>query len=779
MGIELRILILEDVAADAELVERTLREAGIEFTSRRVDNRDDFLKQLEDFSPDVILSDYMMPQFTGLEALALVKERYPAIPLIIVTGSINEETAVECMNRGAADYLIKENLARLGPAVERTLENKRTREEKERAEASIIRSARQWRTSFDSISDTVCLLDLQGTVQRCNKAFRNLADKPFQEIIGRSCYEVMHGSSEPIEDCPLIRMRDSRRREERELSLNDRWFNVTVDPLLDEEGNLTGAVHVMSDITERREAEEEIRISQEAFAEERDLLNSLLDNVPDQIWIKDTNSKFIRTNKATALWFGLSDPEQAVGKTDFDFFTEEHANIAYEDEQELIRSGKAVVGKEEKETWPDREDTWVSTTKVPLRNPNGDIIGIIGISRDITEHKKLEEQFLQSQKMEAVGRLAGGVAHDFNNMMTVVIGYSELLLSKLKREEVEYKCVEGIMNAGKRSASLTHRLLAFSRKQVFQPRVANLNALVTDLEKMLKRLIGEDIELQLNLDSKLGAVRVDPSQVDQIIMNLAVNARDAMPRGGKIDIETANVELDDEYCRLHMSVQPGPYVMLAVSDTGIGMDKETQSRIFEPFFSTKEEGKGTGLGLSTVYGIVKQSKGNIWVYTEPGQGTTFKIYLPRIEEATEARKQEEASEKTFRGTETILLVEDEEMVRDLAHQALLEMGYTVLAASNGVEALQICERHKGPIHLILTDVVMPIMSGRELAEASNRWYPGLKVIYMSGYTDRSVIRNGMLEPGVSFVQKPFTPLSLTKKVREVLDASESQKGQRA
>jgi PAS domain S-box-containing protein len=571
-------------------------------------------------------------------------------------------------------------------------------------------------------------------------------------------------------------MRDSGQREEKELLLNDRWFNIVVDPALDEEGNLAGGVHVMSDITERMEAEEAIRITQEALGQERDLLNSLLDNIPDQIWIKDTNSKFVRTNKATALWFGLSDPDQVVGKGGFDFFTEEFARQEYEGEQELIRSGKTVVGKEAKETWPDREDTWVSTTKVPLCNPEGDIIGIIGISRDVTEHKKLEEQFRQSQKMEAVGRLAGGVAHDFNNMMTVVIGYSEFLLSKLKKEDAEYKSVEGIMNAGKRAASLTQQLLAFSRKQVFQPHVVNLNALVTDLEKMLKRLIGEDIDLQLDLDSKLGAVRADPSQIDQIIMNLAVNARDAMPRGGKIAIETANVELDEEYARLHMEVQPGPYVMLAVSDTGSGMDKETQSRIFEPFFSTKEEGKGTGLGLSTVYGIVKQSGGNIWVYTEPGQGTTFKIYFPRIEEAAEARKQEEASDKSFRGSETILLVEDEEMVRDLAYKVLAEMGYKVLAASNGEEALQICEQHKEPIHLMLTDVVMPKMSGRELAEGSVRWYPELKVIYMSGYTDSSVIRNGMLEPGVNFVQKPFTPLSLTKKVREVLDASESQKG---
>jgi len=655
VGSELRILIVEDLPADAELMERWLREAGIEFASRRVDTREDFSKQLEEFSPELIPSDYSMPRFSGLEALELVKERCPALPLIIVTRSMSEETAVECLKRGAADYLVKENLARLGPAIERTLENKRIREEKERAE-------------------------------------------------------------------------------------------------------------------------EEIRISREVLARERDLLSSLLDNIPDRIYFKDTESRFVRINKATSDMLGLSDPEQAVGKKDFDFFTEEYAKYSHQGEQELMRSGKAIVGLEAKETWPGRKDTWVSTTKVPLRGPEGDIIGLIGISRDITEQKMLEEQLRQSQKMEAIGRLAGGVAHDFNNMMTVVNGYSEFLLSKLNKGGAEHKYAEEIMKAGKKASSLTQQLLAFSRKQVLQTRAVNLNALVTDLEKMLKRLIGEDIELQLDLDTKLGSIRADPGQIDQIIMNLAVNARDAMPRGGKIIVETVNVELDDEYCWLHMAAQPGPYVMLAVSDTGTGMDKETRSRIFEPFFSTKEEGQGTGLGLSTVYGIVKQSGGNIWVYTEPGHGTTFKIYFPRIEKAPQAGKREEASGGSFRGSETILLVEDEEMVRDFAYEVLGEMGYTVLEAGSGEEALRICEGHKGPIHLLLTDVVMPKMSGRELAGSCIRRHPGIKVMYMSGHTDNSVVQNGMLEAGMGFVQKPFTPLGLAKKVREVLDAPESRKG---
>jgi signal transduction histidine kinase/ActR/RegA family two-component response regulator len=381
-----------------------------------------------------------------------------------------------------------------------------------------------------------------------------------------------------------------------------------------------------------------------------------------------------------------------------------------------------------------------------------------------------EEQLRQAQKLEAVGQLAGGVAHDFNNLLTVITGYSDLMLRRVNGDESLRQKTHEIKHAAERAAALTRQLLAFSRKQVLQPKVLDLNSLVADTSKLLRRLIGEDIELILALKAASGRVLADPSQVEQVMMNLVVNARDAMPQGGKITIQTANVELDEAYAGMHIAIKPGAYLMLAVSDTGAGMDSETRAHIFEPFFTTKEVGKGTGLGLSTVYGIVKQSGGNIWVYSEVGQGTTFKIYLPRVAEEADARV---AATKPvdMLGTETVLLVEDEEMVRKLTREILQDSGYRVLEATNGEEALRLCQQRDDTIHLLLTDVVMPLMSGRESAERIASTCPAIKVLYMSGYTDDAIVHHGVLEPGTQLLEKPFTADILTRRVREVLDAA--------
>ena len=394
------------------------------------------------------------------------------------------------------------------------------------------------------------------------------------------------------------------------------------------------------------------------------------------------------------------------------------------------------------------------------------------VRQELAERKRLEAQLLHSQKLEAVGQLAGGVAHDFNNLLTAIIGYSDLVLMSLGQNDPSYKDVEEIKKAAERAASLTRQLLAFSRKQMLQPKVLDLNATVAHMEKMLQRLIRENIELVTILDPALGHIKADPGQIEQVIMNLAVNARDAMPLGGRLTIETANVVLDENYARQHMEVQPGPYVMLAVSDTGMGMDEETQSHIFEPFFTTKGVGQGTGLGLATVYGIVRQSGGHIRVYSEPGHGTTFKIYLPRIEEIIESGRRAPIPSEFPPGRETILLVEDEDLVRDLARRVLLQRGYTVLEARHGREALQICEQHRGQIHLLVTDVVMPLINGRELAERLTTLHPEMKVLYISGYTGNIIIHQGLLEPGMAFLQKPFTPAALAHKVRQALDTSQ-------
>jgi PAS domain S-box-containing protein len=752
-----------------------------------------------------------------------------------------------------------------------------------------------------------------------------------------------------------------------------------------------------------------------------------MDNLPDVIYFKDLESRFTRINKAHAKGFGLKDPAQAVGKTDFDFFTAEHAQEAYNDEQEIIRTGQPMLAKEEKETWPDGHVTWVSTTKMPLRDAHGNILGTFGVSHDVTERKRaegalqvterqlaqamdmallghwefnpatgiftfndrfyalygttaereggyqmsaeayareflypedvhivadeiakalaitdmdagwalehrirrrdgemrhivvrisvvknsegltiktrgvnqditerkraeeilrqtsealrtvvqasplaivaadlslhvhtwnpaaerlfgwtesevlghalpiipeshreefratldglmkgetgaayetqrqrkdgslidvsvstgvlrdasgeatgvvgiltdlterksMEGQLRQTAKIEAIGRLAGGVAHDFNNLLTIISGYGQLLQERLSPTDLGP--VEEILKASDRAATLTRQLLAFSRRQILAPQVLDLNSVVANMEKMLGRLIGEDIELATVQQPGLGRVRADPGQVEQVIMNLVVNSRDAMPEGGKITLETANVDLDKTYARRHPGATPGPYVMLAVSDTGMGMDAETLTHIFEPFFTTKEKGKGTGLGLATVYGIVKQSAGSIWAYSEPGRGSTFKIYLPRVEKRARKAEPAKARSELAKGSETILVVEDEEGVRSLVCGTLASHGYKVLEAGGADHALTICEQHAEPIHLLLTDVVMPQMGGKELAKRLSSVHPEAKVLYMSGYTDNAIVRHGVLEGGTPFLQKPFAPKTLVQKVREVLD----------
>jgi PAS domain S-box-containing protein len=512
-----------------------------------------------------------------------------------------------------------------------------------------------------------------------------------------------------------------------------------------------------------------LRAAQEGLRRSEMNFRSLVTNAPYGICRCDSSGQLLDMNPALLAVLGYSSAEELVGKHLGALYSDTHQWFELADH---LRSAAPLNGLIVEWKRKDGTNTVVRVSgRAVSDGDKGTAFELF--AEDVTERRTLEQQLRQSQKMEAVGRLAGGIAHDFNNLLMVISGYSEFLLDRLGPEPALRAPAQEIASAAGRATSLTRQLLAFSRKQMMAPKILDLNGIVTENLKMLTRMIGEDIDLVMVPAAGLGAVRADAGQIEQVIMNLAVNARDAMPSGGKLTIETSNVSLDEEYARFHAPLRPGDYVMLTISDTGLGMDAETQSHIFEPFFTTKGL-KGTGLGLSTVYGIIKQSGGYIWVYSEPDKGTTFKIYLPRVAEKIESLPQFVAPAESVAaepGTETILLVEDEANLRYLARQFLEKQGYRVIEAADGIVAVQIAVAHSGVIHLLLTDVIMPGMNGRELAQRMAEIRPNTKVLYMSGYTENVIGHNGTLDAGIRLLQKPFTLRDLKSRVREVLDSN--------
>ena len=648
----------------------------------------------------------------------------------------------------------------------------------------------RYRAVVEQTSEGVMLLDVETLrIVECNAAFAKMLGYTVTEVLALTAYDFVVDPREAIE----ARIAGYRREAG---TTGERRFQRKDGTVLDVEINMTIIAYggkdvfctIVRDISERKRAEEALRQAhdeleakvQERTAEldqQRVFLRQVIDLNPSFIFAKDRKGRFTLVNHAVAEAYGTT-VEDLLGKTDADF-NQNGEEIAHfrRDDVEVIETQVEKFIPEEVITDASGNVRWLQTIKRPMVEVDGSVTQMLGVATDITQRKRAEEalrdsegMLRQAQKMESIGTLAGGIAHDFNNLMTAVTGYSELVLRRMPEGEPLRSKVEEIRKAGERAASLTRQLLAFSRKQMLKPVVLNLNTVITGIGKMLPRLIGEDIELRFDLNASLGQVNADPGQIEQVLMNLVVNARDAMPAGGLLTVKTENVEFAGRFGHHRMIVEPGRYVVLSVTDNGIGMDAETQSHIFEPFFTTKEVGKGTGLGLATVYGIVKQSGGSIWVYSEPRDGTTFRIYLPRVDDVSATGDGESAAQRLVgRGHETILLVEDEDIVRDLAKEILEEYGYAVLTASNGKEGLKVSCEFTQRIDLILTDVVMPQMSGHELVENIRTTRPETRVLYMSGFTDDAVVRHGVSAHELCFIQKPFSPESLAIKVREVLD----------
>jgi two-component system cell cycle sensor histidine kinase/response regulator CckA len=753
-------------ADGAERLLDQLRRGGYEPESRRVDSQASLLDALTPEAWEVVICEDDIPTLGGPTALALIKSVCPNLPVIIVSSTFGESVASAAMKAGADDFLARDFLARLVPAVEREIRLVETRRGWSRAARSLKETEDFYRDLVEHSEVLICVHDLEGRVLTANDAAARSLGYDQLLSLGRQRLTIRDIMTPESRD-DFDRYIETIRRDGsatgvmavRTLQGETRYWQY--QNTLRTEGLEQPVVRgIAIDVTERLRTQEELRESQD-FLEKAQEVGQI------GSWISEVATGRLVWSRETSRIFGL-----AAGEFDgrLETFV---ARVHPEDREKVRTAGRAAVEHgeaydlEHRIVRPDGSVRWVHERASVVRDGAKHPVKMIGVVQDVTERRQLEEQLRQSQKMEAVGRLAGGVAHDFNNLLTAILGYSDLVISGLPENSPLRADAEEIRRAGERAASLTRQLLAFGRKQMLEPCVLDLNVLVTNLGRMLGRLIGADVELVTALGPDLWRIRADPGQLEQIVVNLAVNARDAMPQGGKLTIETSNAQLEEADGFEQFTVRSGSYVMLVVRDEGVGMDEETRSRIFEPFFTTKERGKGTGLGLATVYGIVKQSGGYVWVDSEPGRGTAFRIYLPRCEPTGDESNRSAAtpSEETPRGTETVLLVEDEDAVRQLARRLLRLRGYTVLEASGGDRALELLTQHVGPIHLLLTDVVMPGMTGLELASRVAALRPDTRTLLMSGHVDRAA-----LDPSTLLLQKPFTPEGLARKVREALDA---------
>ena len=748
------VLIVEDDLGIAELERSRLEEVGYRVVA--VSTAEDALREVGQGGVDLVLLDYRLPgDVNGLDFYARVKSAGYDLPVILVTGFSNEATVIQALRVGVRDFVTKslEYLEYLPEAVARVLRQvgtERRLAESEARLAGIIESAK----------DAVIVVDADRKVSLFNPAAERMFGCSAREALGRSLTEFIPeelAAPAGLECGPDAGSLTHRLRTgTRGLRAGGGEFPLEASVSRGRTGEAKFYTVVVRDITERKKAEETLRRSEALLRHAEGMANVAG-------WTFEVQEGvFVSSEEGARIYGWDCTPHRA----------EEWARIVHPDD--LAQAQAAIQGaldgrpfEIEHRLMVAGRHKWVNVRGEPEFDADGRVVRIIGVTQDITARRQLEDQFRQSQKMEAFGQLAGGVAHDFNNLLTVINGYSDLLLEAIPFGDPNRPAIDAIRDAGERATGLTSQLLAFSRRAVLELRVVDLNALVSETGKMLRRLIGEDVTLVTLLSPRISRVRVDPGQVGQVLLNLTVNARDAMPDGGKLTIETRDIELGLADTQLHHGVRPGRYVMIAVTDTGTGMTDQVKARIFEPFFTTKRVGKGTGLGLATTYGIVKQSGGHVEASSEVGVGTTFKVYLPATEE--QAAGSGFGSVKVQGGTERVLLVEDQEDVRKFALLALQAYGYAVITATDGKDALRLMADGP-PVDILVTDVVMPVMSGRELAEALRTQYPGLKILFVSGYTDDAVVQHGGLGADVAFLQKPYTPLAFARKVREVLDS---------
>jgi two-component system cell cycle sensor histidine kinase/response regulator CckA len=640
------------------------------------------------------------------------------------------------------------------------------RDARERVEESLRATEERYRLLVENQTDMVMKVDAEGRFLFVSPSYCEAFGRTAEELLGNKFMPLVHeedraSTAEAMEN--LFREPYECYLEQRALTKAGwRWLGWADKAVVSPEGEVTAIVGVGRDIHERKHVDELLRNSERRS-------RAWLENSPACTKIVDLDLNLRYMSAAGIRVLGIDDISHYYGKPyPFEFYPQSFRDQMTENLERAKETGE-IVTQEAAVVDVNGDELWFHSTLVPIDEAgDGHVDYIIVVSLDTTERKRAEAELAQAMKMEAIGRLAGGVAHDFNNLLTVILGYGELLLEEMPADDRHRKPIARIKEAADHAAALTQQLLAFSRKQVTKPKVTNVNTLVDQAKKMLRRVLGEDINLAATLEPRLGHVRVDPAQMLQVVMNLAVNARDAMPKGGKLTIETANVVLDDQCSATHAEAAPGRYVMLAVSDTGCGMDEERCSRIFDPFFTTKPEGKGTGLGLSTAYGIVKQSGGHISVQSELGLGTTFKVYLAQVDDDLE-QSGTEASAPTRGGTETILLAEDEEGVRNLLEEVLTELGYSVHSAASGEEALDLSKGHAESIDLLITDVVMTGIGGQELSDQILAARPGTKILFISGYTDDAIVNHGGVDVAVSLLQKPFSLDELANRVRATLD----------